>query len=256
MLDILYATFSHRSTELHASLKQVPTTYLHVPCRVEFEPGGSTQDIHTNSVRHWHGYGASPVELQMVVECIPLYTAYDDTATDALAAEIDHAYGMEPKERKHVEENHKRARRYLPSESSIKVLNAWARTVKRKVVEPARKTMSLEQFNEPLTWCFYEADFGASRMKRAQMHGRHDGSNYLFGLYTAILEFKRPGHFMVVVFSLSTVAEPEEANLSEISSSMYAGSYFIEGTQRIGLNPALAGGAHLSGENGINAREV
>jgi hypothetical protein len=231
-------------------LDEKPSTYLNVVCRLGFEEQCDTQQsTERDELSRFGSFGASPFEILEVCKLMIRYTDYHNTATNDEAAELDTRFLRV--DRAHRPSNgfrsHLGGRRYLLSNRSVQRIKNWVGQTMKVIVRPAQARMSAQQFKRPLGWCFHEVGFGVHGQARATDHLTHKGTNYLFGLYTAAMQYTYPNVFDIKQYRLNYVAEPEHADIVEIINSMVGFSYSHEG----GLNPALAGGASLSGETAI-----
>jgi hypothetical protein len=228
-----------------------PCTYVNIPCRSEFEgveysTQGSGNPIQSS---RWMGYGPSPEELEQVCEVMWRYLRSTDSATVEEAQKIDMEYPpVADKDRPDDVAATKFGRRYLVSANAVEQIGVWIGQVRQTVINPAKLSMTAEQLKEPLPWSFQEVGFGVKGIVRAQDHLSHDGTNYLFGLYTSVLRAKFGRLFEIKQWCLNLVARPEEADIAEILGSVVGGTYHT----CCGLNPHLAGGASMQGRNAIN----
>lgn len=230
-----------------------PSTYVNIPCRVRhsridrrtLEPG-NTQ---TSQRSEWAGFGLSPHQMETACRLMLEYINLKPQSANRLAKikAIDEAYppsrGVtlhEPKE------GRPSSRLYLPTRRSIEMIRKLARRILNQIVEKARSEMTDEEFREPFPWCFSEAGFGIHGEKRTRDHHYHDGTNYLFGLLTAILRVEWPGQFEILGLTVHIVAHPSHANGAEGFASVLNGTYLLEDDREwIGLNPTLAGGLKI-----------
>lgn len=154
-----------------------------------------------------------------------------------------------------VEQKEKRAprilnRRYLRTEAAAKKIKEWVDSVKNKF-GTIRKDMDEGERFADQEWTFCEVGFGERGHARATEHAQHESTNYLFGLYTAVLEAKWPGEYNVTRFALFDMLEPAHVNFCEVLGSLLVGSYGVYGG--FGLNPALAGDLSLGdGPEGLS----
>jgi hypothetical protein len=228
-----------RMVQNYHALYPSPGTYVTIPHRVEFLPTGNSQVAQPQaSLRNpWAGHNLTPHELEIVCTAMTLYVRWDDPLTDVDAAHIDTRFPPPS----HTEEKPLR-RRYLRSGRAMEMIILWTARVKRLIIEPARNT---PDWNIPLPWCFSEVGFGINQKSRALDHHVHDGTNYLFGLVTAVMWSKFPDEFTFMSLSMNFVARAEHANLSETIVSIIHGTYLLKETDWCGLNPKLAGGLHI-----------
>ena len=228
-----------RMVQNYHELYPSPGTYVTIPHRIEFLPTGNTQVAQSQaSLRNpWAGYGLTPHELETVCTAMKSYVKWNDPRTNAEAACIDTRFPPP---------SHSEAalhgRRYLRSSRAIDMILLWTVQVKRLIIEPARQT---PDWDIPLPWCFSEVGFGIEQKSRAGDHHVHDGTNYLFGLVTAVMWSKFPQEFSLMSLSMNFVAKPGHTNLSETLVSIIHGSYLLKETNWFGLNPKLAGGLHI-----------
>lgn len=228
-----------------------PCTYINVPCRSEF--AGEEYNTQGSGIvvepSPWVGYGRSPHELEVVCDTMLRYLKVTDATTEEEARKIDMAFApVADKDRPEDVATTESGRRYLVSAKGPGKIRVWVDAVRRTVIDPARLSMTVDQFKEPLPWSFQEIGFGVKGMRRAHDHLTHEGTNYLFGLYTSVLRLRFGPLFVIKQWCLNLVARPEEADAAEILGSVVGGTYH----QGCGLNPHLAGGANLKGKNAIN----
>ncbi|KAK5311005.1 hypothetical protein LTR70_009085 [Exophiala xenobiotica] len=100
-----------------------------------------------------------------------------------------------------------------------------------------------------------KVSFGERGHQRAVQHERHEATNYLFGLYTAVLKYLYGDEYCITTFALMDVMAPGHVNFVEILGSMISGSYMHDGG--FGLNPNLAGGLSVGdGVRGLNRPQL
>ena len=244
--------FEAAISKAHA-LGGFPSPYVNIPCRVRhsridrrtLEPG-NTQ---TSQRSEWAGFGLSPHQMetacQRMLEYINLRT--ESTTKLARIQAIDEAYPpsdgvklYEPKD------GRPSPRLYLPTRRSIEMIRLLAGKITHQIVKKARAEMTEERFKEPFPWCFSEAGFGIHGEKRTRDHHYHHGTNYLFGLLTAIMRVEWPGQFEILGLTVHIVVDPSHANGAEGIASVLNGTYLLQdGWDWIGLNPTLAGGLKI-----------
>jgi hypothetical protein len=227
-------------------------TYVNIPCRVRHsrmdrrtqEPGSSN-----SSQRNvWAGFGLSPHQLEIVCGSMLDYVNLLTHSTEKLAKirAIDEAYPPLHGTKLHVPvEGRPSSRLYLPTQRSIGMIQLLATRI-RHIVEKARTQMTQEEFLEPFPWCFAEAGFGIHGEKRNRDHHYHDGTNYLFGLLTAIIRVEWPDDFEILGLTVNIVVHPTHANGAEGIASILNGTYLLQDDPNwTGLNPTLAGGLKI-----------
>lgn len=215
-------------------LQDWPQIYTAVSCREE-----ATQSTQQDVARFEEeaGWGPSVDEILMVLQTMGEYLDSDCRDQRMLDA-VDKAYPeLDEKLSPRLW-----GRRYLASEAGIRKMQGWVKCTERRF---QRLAASMDEDDRALAqeWTLSEVGFGERGFRRARQHERHESTNYLFGLYTAVLEHNFPGAYTIKTFAVMDVLEVEHANFCEVLGSLIGGTYAIYGG--LGLNPSLAGGLPL-----------
>ncbi|KAK5094113.1 hypothetical protein LTR70_004317 [Exophiala xenobiotica] len=232
-----------RKLEESHSLVDTPQVYVCISHRAEF--GGQSTQGEEGVEEPKGGWGPS---VDRMVELLDAMGRYADVNCQhaSLFKKIDEAF---------VERKEKRAprilnRRYLRTETAAKKIKEWVDSMKNKFRTIRSDMDEAERFADQ-EWTMCEVGFGERGHARATEHIQHESTNYLFGLYTAVLKSKWPGEYTITPFALFDVLEPAHANFCEVLGSLLVGSYGIY--SGFGLNPALAGGLSLGdGPKGLS----
>lgn len=214
-------------------------------CRGEVNRALATQR-EGGGVRVVAGCGPSLAEMLQVVAIMKDYAGMQDADAEIVSG-VDKAFEGFTRD---VSEHHW-GRRYLPSTRSRERVLEWTARAQADF-EASSSGMSEEEQNRALRWCSSEV-VGVKGYRRAMQHPTHEDTNYLFGLYTAVLRYLFPGEFEIETVVLMEDLLPEHADFCEVLGSMLVGSYAMD----TGLNPVLAGGADWSkGPQAINRAEL
>lgn len=219
-----------------------PQVYTSISCRAEF--GGQPTQVGEDAVVSEGGCGPSLDTMLKVVNVMGAYCDGKHSSSD-VAKGVDDAYPQLK-----VSGDRVYGRKYLASKSAVKKVSGWVVLMRGKLKKLLRD-MSPEERTAAVQWTLSEVGFGERGHQRAVQHERHEATNYLFGLYTAVLKYLYGEEFCIKTFALMDVMLPEHANFVEILGSMISGSYMHDGG--FGLNPSLAGGLSL-GDSGRGLR--
>lgn len=224
----------------YAQTDNLPCTYLIVCARVKF----GAEVMSGSQVREkspYAGCGPSVHQYAEVALAVKRYISFEDPDTQEEAEEIEQAFVKEhkrvfnedlsqsPKEKKQC----LGGRRYLPSERSILMLDLFYYRVMSMIVRPAKKEMTADELNQPLSWVPQEVGWASKGASRSDQHRIHSGSNYVFG-------------------KLHVVGDPHHAGFVEMLDTILAGSLCLDHTTTIGLNPSLPGNVPLRGRNALD----
>jgi len=226
-----------RKLEESHSLVDTPQVYVYISHRAEF--GGRSTQGEEGVEDPQGGWGPSVDRMMEVLDTMGKYA--DLSFADAsMCKKIDQAFV----ERKEKTVPRIQNRRYLRTEAARRKIKEWVDSMKNKFGTIRRNMDNDERFADQ-EWTLCEVGFGERGHARASEHIQHESTNYLFGLYTAVLKFKWPGEYKITPWALFDVLEPAHANFCEVLGSLLVGSYGVYGG--FGLNPALAGGLSLGG---------
>jgi hypothetical protein len=249
--------FRYNVENVH-KLKPTPQIYLNTFQRSEFSAVSTSQEfqaLEDNEVQKWAGWGVSPKELEKALSLMEAYLDHksEDLKTQELAEGVDAMMVLAPA-LKLSEHAQNVGRKYLPSPPSVIVITDWVDKIRKRILQVALKEMEPEQLQEPFPWCFQEVGFGQHGAARGLMNVFHDGTNYLFGLFTACLMKLYPRVFEIKAFAVMDVWKPEHADSCEILGSLCGGTYG-QGDW-MGLNPSWAGGNSMNGKNGLLSEDL
>jgi hypothetical protein len=249
--------FRYNLEKVH-KLKSTPQIYLNTFQRSEFwgvRSSPELQALEDNEAQKWAGWGVSPKELEKALSLMEAYLDHKskDLEAQELAKGVDALMVLAPglKLSEHAQNV---GRKYLPSPQSVIVITDWVDKIRKRILQVALKEMEPEQLQEPFPWCFQEVGFGQHGATRGLMNVFHDGTNYLFGLFTACLMKLYPRVFEIKAFAVMDVWKPEHADPCEILGSLCGGTYG-QGDW-MGLNPSWAGGNSMNGKNGLLSEDL
>ncbi|KAK5075622.1 hypothetical protein LTR70_009086 [Exophiala xenobiotica] len=226
----------------HQMRENLPQIYLSISCRRKI----TDKERDWSRVRKVAGCGPSLSEMLQILSTMRSYT--NQSADSTMVLKIDTAFAGWTRD--NVAAGNVYGRRYLTSNTAKDRIVEWLDQAQSDMQRSSQNGASRD---EPLSWCLSEVGFGVRGFRRSMQHRTHEGTNYLFGLYTAVLEYLFPKEFDISTVAMMDVLFPEHADFCEVLGSMLVGSYAMHG----GLNPVLAGGADLSrGSKAINRPEL
>lgn len=227
-------------------LNDWPQVYVSFSCREEF--GGQPSQVRPGEKYPKAGWGPSIRKILSVLRTMEAYVR-EDCQDQEMIRGIDNAF---PNMKKSGEEIW--GRKYLRSQEAIRKMTEWILLAIDKFIDMAWD-MSAEETGADLPWTMCEVGFGERGFHRAKQHERQESTNYLFGLWTAVLEHLWRGEYVIKTYAVMDVLAPEHANFCEKLGHLLLGSYMFEGG--FGLNPALAGGLSIGdGKRGLRRGEM
>lgn len=190
----------------------------------------------------WTGWGVTPEELEATLERMEIYISLR-AGTQGVADEVDAVMMGSPIGSAFARQI---GRKYLHSTEAIPVTREWIAKARLKLAK-ATKDMSAGKKKEPFPWCFQEVGFGSRASSWGPQHVYHNGTNYLFGVFTASLMSLYPRSFDITTYAVMAVMQPAHVDGCEVLGSLIGGSY---GKGKwLGLNPVFAGGNNVGGPN-------